>query len=131
MNLARLSSICTLTFVFMLTGCAPPTTGTKGNISITVNPVGPTDWGYKITTTGSANITKVVFTLTVSGCSVKSKPQGWRDGPVPGGIQVEEASGKTTVDITLECDANDGPIYVDAHVLGGAPVTVGPISGPT
>ena len=138
------SSCCTETFwpplwlpqQFFLIACAPPgstpsTTATSGNITVTVNPVGPQEWGYAIATQGSANITKIVFTLSVSGCSVSSMPTGWRDGNVPGGIQIESATGAVSVNATLKCDATNGPMYVDAHVLGGAATTVGPVAGPT
>jgi hypothetical protein len=121
----------TLLLLLMITGCAPPTSVTKSKINITVVQPTNTEWAYVISTTGGSNFTKVVFTLTVSGCNVKSMPIGWKSGAVNGGIQVESATGAVTANITLECDAQDGPNYIDVHILGGAAATLGPVSGPT
>lgn len=117
--------------VFALSGCAPPTTATKNKITINATQPAADEWRYSISTAGGSNITKVVFTLTVPGCTVKSMPVGWRSGNVAGGIQVESATGAINFIIVIQCDAVDGPIYIDAHILGGAANTLGPISGPT
>ena len=123
------SILLSLIVLFSLFGCAPPTTGSKGNITINVTQPAAKSWAYAITTTGS-NITKIVFNLTVSGCKVVKMPQGWKSGAVNGGVQVEEATGALAVNVTLECDANDGPIYVYVYILDGLANFVGPISGP-
>ena len=120
-----------LLVLFVLFACAPPTTGTKGVITINVTKPAPDEWKYAISTSGPSNITKVVFTLTVSACKVTSIPVGWKKGPVKGGIQVESAAGAISLNITITCDANDGPNYIDVHDLAGVAITVGPISGPT
>jgi hypothetical protein len=117
--------------LLMIIGCAPPLSVTKGTITITTTQPTSTEWAYVISTAGGSNFTKVVFTLTVSGCSVKSMPVGWKSGAVNGGIQIESATGALTANITLECDAQDGPNYIDVHILGGAATTLGPVSGPT
>ena len=120
-----------LLVLFVLFACAPPTTGTKDGITINVTKPASDKWKYAISTAGSSNITKVVFTLTVSGCEATSIPVGWKKGPVNGGIQVESAAGAGSLNVTITCDAKDGPNYVDVHDLGGVAITVGPISGPT
>lgn len=120
-----------LLVLLTITGCAPPTSVTKNKIIITVSQPTITEWAYVISTIGGSNLTKVVFTLTVSGCNVKSMPIGWKSGAVNGGIQVESPTGAIKTNITLECDAQDGPNYIDVHILGGASTTLGPVSGPT
>jgi hypothetical protein len=119
------------TVLFIITGCAPPASATKNKITIKVSQPISTEWAYVISTAAASNISKVVFTLTVQGCSVESMPQGWKSGQVNGGLQLENAAGATTVPITLACDAMDGPNYIDVHSLGAAATTIGPISGPT
>lgn len=113
---------------------APAVTVTNGTETVTVTAVGPQDWSYTATTTGGTNIRKVSFNLTVPGCSISQKPQGWTDRPIPGGGGIEilsSSGGALTVSTTVTCDAVNGPIYVYLQKgVGGAAVALGPVAGP-